>query len=71
MLRTEGVAVDDDLPDFDAALCALPLLLGELFLIGTRTGQLKIEGVKVDGENAVLGAVPPYLRRLDPQFGGF
>ena len=71
ILGTHRVAIVDNLPDLDTTLCALALFLNELLLVWACTCQLKIERMKVDRENAIFGAVPSYLRRFNPHFGGF
>lgn len=62
LVGVNGLPVVDDFPELDAPFRSLPFLLHEALLIRPGTHKLIIEGVKVDGENAVLGAVPPHFR---------
>ena len=64
LVRVDRLPVVDDLPELDASLSALPLLLHESLFIRASTHELILEGVKVDRQNAILGAVPPHLRWL-------
>lgn len=57
----DGLPVVDDLPDLDASLIPLALLLHKFLLVGAGTRELIIEGMKVYGEDAVFGAVPAHL----------
>lgn len=57
----DGLSIVDDLPDLDATLIPLPLLLHKFLLVGASTRELIIEGMKVYGEDAVFGAVPAHL----------
>ena len=61
----ERPSVLDDLPDFDASLGALTLLLHELLLVGAGGGELVAEGMEVDRQDAVFEAVPADVRGID------
>lgn len=64
LVRVDRLPIVDDLPELNAPLSALTLLLHKSLLIRARTHELILEGVKVDRQNAILGAVPPHLRWL-------
>jgi hypothetical protein len=61
LIGVNGLAIVDDLPELDAPFRALPLFFHESLFVGASTSEFIIEGVKVDGENAVLGAVPAHF----------
>ncbi len=58
----DRLSVIDDFPYLDAALITLPFFLNEFLFVRASTSELIIEGVKVDGQDAVLGPVPGHFR---------
>ena len=65
LVRVDRLTIVDDLPELDAPLSPLPLLLHKSFFIRAGTHELILERVKVDRQNAILGPMPPHLRWLD------
>lgn len=57
----DGLPIVDDFPDLDAPLIPFTLLLHKFLLVRASTGELIIEGMKVDREDAILGSVPAHL----------
>ena len=62
LVRVDRLTIVDDLPELDAPLSPLPLLLHKSFFIRAGTHELILERVKVDRQNAILGPMPPHLR---------
>lgn len=56
-----GLPIVDDFPDLDAPLIPFTFLLHKFLLVRASTGELIIEGMKVDGEDAVLRPMPAHL----------
>lgn len=62
LVGVDRLPVVDDLPELNAPLSPLPLLLHKSLFVRTRTHELILERVKVDRENAILRPVPPHFR---------
>jgi hypothetical protein len=65
VVGVQGTAIRQHLPNLDAALGALPLLLEELLVVGTGRSKLVGEGMEIDGQDAVLESVPANVRRVN------
>ena len=65
VIWVERSSIFDDLPYFYASFCALSFLLHELFLIRTCRGELIRERMEVNGQDAVLQAVPADVRGIN------
>lgn len=65
LVGVDWLSIVDDLPELDAPLGALTFLFHESLFIWACACELIFEGVKVDGENAILGAVPAHFGWLN------